>query len=69
MAASREQAGGASPGQEGVIYQTKYKSEQGESGSGYVDCLTQLYVGSGGIKQRTVIDYDIANPFDGIPWS
>lgn len=63
------QADGASPGQEGVIYQTKYKSEQGEGGSGYVDCLTQLYVGSGGIKQRTVIDYDAANPFDGIPWS
>lgn len=63
------QADGTSPGQEGVIYQTKYKSEQGEGGSGYVDCLTQLYVGSGGIKHRTAIDYDEAAPFDGIPWS
>lgn len=58
-----------SPGTEGVIYQTKYRSQTGDSVNPYVDCLTQLYVGSGGIKQRTVIDYDIANPFDGIPWS
>lgn len=58
-----------SPGQEGVIYQTKYKSQGGETDAPYHDCLTQLYVGSGGIKHRTAIDYDIANPFDGIAWS
>lgn len=63
------QADGESPGQEGIIYQTKYKSQTGDTVNPYVDCLTQLYVGSGGIKQRTVIDYDAANPFDGIPWS
>lgn len=66
---NRAEADGAPPGQEGVIYQTKYRSELGESGSTYVDCLTQLYVGSGGIKHRTVIDYDAANPFDGMAWS
>ena len=66
---NRAEADGAPPGQEGVIYQTKYRSELGESGSTYVDCLTQLYVGSGGIKHRTAIDYDEAAPFDGIPWS
>ena len=66
---NRAEADGAPPGQEGVIYQTKYRSELGESGSTYVDCLTQLYVGSGGIKHRTVIDYDDAAPFDGVAWS
>lgn len=62
-------AQGTLPGQEGVIYQTKYKSQKGDKSNNYVDCLTQLYVGSGGIKQRTVIDYDTSNPFGGIPWS
>ena len=71
---NRAEADGAPPGQEGVIqegviYQTKYRSELGESGSTYVDCLTQLYVGSGGIKHRTVIDYDDASKFDGMAWS
>ena len=63
------QADGVLPGTEGVIYQTKYKSQTGDTSNDYVDCLTQLYVGSGGIKQRTVIDYDSAYLFDGMPWS
>lgn len=66
---NRAEADGTPPGQEGIVYQTKYRSELGESGSTYVDCLTQLYVGSNGIKHRTVIDYDEAAPFDGVAWS
>ena len=66
---NRAEADGMPPGQEGIVYQTKYRSELGESGSTYVDCLTQLYVGSGGIKHRTVIDYDESAPFDGVAWS
>ena len=65
---NQAEADGTPPGQEGIVYQTKYRSELGESGSTYVDCLTQLYVGSGGIKHRTVIDYDDASKFDGMAW-
>ena len=65
---NQAEADGTPPGQEGIVYQTKYRSELGESSSTYVDCLTQLYVGSGGIKHRTVIDYDDASKFDGMAW-
>ena len=66
---NQAEADGNPPGQEGVIYQTKYRSELGESGSTYVDCLTQLYVGSGGIKHRTIINYNDSSKFDGVAWS
>ncbi len=66
---NQAEADGNPPGQEGVIYQTKYRSELGESSSTYVDCLTQLYVGSGGIKHRTIINYNDSSKFDGVAWS
>lgn len=66
---NQAEADGNPPGQEGIVYQTKYRSMLGESGDPYVDCLTQLYVGSGGVKHRTVIDYDDAAKFDGVAWS
>ena len=66
---NQAEADGTPPGQEGIVYQTKYRSELGESGSTYVDCLTQLYVGSGGIKHRTIINYNDSSKFDGVAWS
>lgn len=62
------EADGYPPGREGIILQAKYKSSLGETTQSYVDCLTQLYIGSEGVKFRTVIDYDAANPFDGTAW-
>lgn len=66
---NQAEADGTPPGQEGIVFQTKYKSEQGDSGSGYINCISQLYFGSDGVKQRSTIDYDAANPFDGIAWT
>lgn len=65
---NQAEADGNPPGQEGIVYQTKYRSMLGESGAPYVDCLTQLYVGSDGVKHRTVIDYDDVAKFDGMAW-
>lgn len=62
------EADGNPPGREGIILQAKYKSSLGETTQSYVDCLTQLYIGSEGVKFRTIIDYDAANPFDGTAW-
>lgn len=66
---NQAEADGTPPGQEGIVFQTKYKSEQGDSGSGYIDCISQLYFGPDGVKQRSTVDYDAANPFDGIVWT
>ena len=63
------EADGNPPGREGLVFQAKYRSEQGGSGTEYVDCLTQLYVGNEGVRHRTIVDYDEATKFENTPWS
>lgn len=63
------EADGYPPGREGLVFQAKYRSEQGSSGTEYVDCLTQFYVGNEGVRHRTIVDYDEATKFENTPWS
>ena len=63
------EADGYSPGREGLVFQAKYRSKQGNSGTEYVDCLTQFYVGNEGVRHRTIVDYDEATKFENTPWS
>ena len=63
------EADGNPPGREGLVFQAKYRSEQGSSGIEYVDCLTQFYVGNEGVRHRTIVDYDEATKFENTPWS
>lgn len=63
------EANGYPPGREGLVFQAKYRSEQGSSGTEYVDCLTQFYVGNEGVRHRTIVDYDEATKFENTPWS
>lgn len=63
------QADGYPPGREGLVFQAKYRSEQGSTGTEYVDCLTQFYVGNEGVRHRTIVDYDEATKFENTPWS
>lgn len=63
------EADGNPPGREGLVFQAKYRSEQGSSGTEYVDCLTQFYVGNEGVRHRTIVDYDEATKFENTPWS
>lgn len=63
------EADGYPPGREGLVFQAKYRSEQGSSDTEYVDCLTQFYVGNEGVRHRTIVDYDEATKFENTPWS
>lgn len=63
------EADGYPPGREGLVFQAKYRSEQGSSSTEYVDCLTQFYVGNEGVRHRTIVDYDEATKFENTPWS
>ena len=63
------EADGYPPGREGLVFQAKYRSEQGSSGTEYVDCLTQFYVGNEGVRHRTIVDYDEATKFENTSWS
>lgn len=63
------EADGYPPGREGLVFQAKYRSEQGGLSPEYVDCLTQFYVGNEGVRHRTIVDYDEATKFENTPWS
>lgn len=63
------EADGYPPGREGLVFQAKYRSEQGSASTEYVDCLTQFYVGNEGVRHRTIVDYDEATKFENTPWS
>lgn len=63
------EADGYPPDREGLVFQAKYRSEQGSSDTEYVDCLTQFYVGNEGVRHRTIVDYDEATKFENTPWS
>lgn len=63
------EADGYPPGREGLVFQAKYRSEQGSPSTEYVDCLTQFYVGNEGVRHRTIFDYDEATKFENTPWS
>ena len=63
------EADGYPPGREGLVFQAKYRSEQGSSDTEYVDCLTQFYVGNEGVRHRTIVDYDETTKFENTPWS
>lgn len=66
---NQAEADGYPPGREGLVLQTKYRSELGDSGTSYVDCLTQFYIGNEGVRHRTIIDYDASSKFENTPWS